>query len=75
MKKQSNKLQNYLCKEKIINSLKLTGTALALTFFSCQSDIENLDLESSSANNLSSSSFELGISSYSASGAQGASPG
>lgn len=74
MKKQSNKLQNYLCKEKIINSLKLTGAALALTFFSCQSDSEILDLESSSSNNLSSNSVELGISSYSASGAHASYP-
>jgi len=69
MKKQSDKLSNYLKKRNVNRSLNLIGAALALTFFSCQNDSENLNLESTSLNNLSSKSVKLGVASYSVSGA------
>lgn len=69
MKKIVKKLSNHLSKVNIFNSIKITGATLALTICSCQSDSEDIEFESSSFNNLSSKSVELGVSSYSASGA------
>jgi len=69
MTNQPIKLSNYFINSNITKPIKLIGAALALTFFSCQNDTENLDLESSSSNNLSSKSVKLEVSSYSASGA------
>lgn len=54
--------------------LKIAGVCLALAFFSCQSDTEDLELESSSITNLSSKSEKLSISSYTASGAHASYP-
>ena len=74
MKNPLNNLSNYLFDKKSKDALKITALCLSLVLFSCQTDVENLELEDSSTNNLSSKSEKLRILSYAASGAHNSYP-